>query len=64
LRGDGLHLRLPLVKWPVCAIRGYMVGRDIDSIVFQIQCVLFRRQAEVGASFGQDIVFCPGVVLS
>ena len=44
--------------------RGNMVGRDIDSIVFQIQCVLFRRQAEVGASFGQDIVFCPGVVLS
>jgi hypothetical protein len=51
-RGDRRHLALVLreggVRHPAD-----LRGRDVDAVILEIQRVLFRRQAEIGARAGQ-----------
>ncbi len=62
LRGERCHLRLVLGK---CRVRhgGDLRRRDVDPVLLEIECILFRRQAEIRARLGQDVLAHPAVVV-
>ena len=61
-RGDWLHFALNFCE---CFMRhgGDLRWWNVDAILLEIQRIFFRRQAEVGSRFRQDVRPHPGVVV-